>query len=127
MKTFIKTALVLSTCLCLSACMQYVWVKPVGDPTSFAADNYNCKQSAMSNAPPVFQTYDSSPYAYQPQRVRTDCTARGMHEVCYTHVSPPQYVPPPTTVDLNSRNRSELYNACMNALGWILQPVEDTQ
>jgi len=124
MKNAMKTTVLLAGSLLLSACTHYVWMKPAGDPATYPADNFNCKQSAMNNAPPVFQTYDAYPYGYSRDRVRTECTERGPHEVCRTRVISHEYAPPPSTVDLNARNRDELYNACMNASGWILQPVE---
>lgn len=120
----IRLAVLLSLSVVLSGCTQYVWTKQFGDPQSFAADNYDCKQNAMNTAPPVFETYGSYPYRH-PDLVYTDCHPRGHHDICRTRVVSHGYAPPPSTVDLNARNRNDLYNSCMNAKGWVLQPVQE--
>ncbi len=115
----------LAALLLLSGCAQYVWVKPVGDPGSFPGDTYACKQESLSAAPPVYQIYE--PYPSGPEVVRTDCIQNGPRQRCRTRVISEGYQPPPQAVDLNRGNRSDLYGACMNARGWVLQKVEDPQ
>ena len=120
-----NSPLLLVTALLLSGCAQYVWMKPAGDPSTFPNDNYNCKQSALTNAPPVFQTYGAYPM-HMPPDVRTRCIGDGHHRTCKTIiVDHDHYVPPPHTVDLNAGTRNDLYNACMSAQGWVLQKVEE--
>lgn len=109
----------------LSGCAHYVWVKPAGDPASYPADNYACKQESLNVAPPVYQVYE--PYSSGPDIVRTDCVQNGPRQRCYARVVSEGYQPPPQAVDLNRGNRSDLYNACMNARGWVLQRVEDPE
>ena len=125
MKTSIRLVALLAISLTLSGCTRYVWMKQSGDPASFPADNFTCKQTAMNNAPPVFETYDPYPYGHRPERIVTECRDRGHHEVCRTRVISHSYAPPPSTVDLNAYNRNDMYNACMSAKGWVLQPVEE--
>lgn len=126
-----KTSTLSLTLLCslfLSGCSQYVWVKPMGDPATFNADHYNCKQSAMTSAPPVFQVYHPYARSYDDERLYTHCKDYGDREVCKTRmIGSPHVAPPPHTVDLNARNRTDLYNACMGAQGWVLQEVKDPQ
>jgi hypothetical protein len=100
----------------------------MGDPATYPADDFACQEKAMNNAPPVFQTYTPPPHYYGPSGTYyTDCRERGHHTVCKTHVHGYPRVPEPRTVDLNAGNRTELYNACMRAHGWVLQVVEDPQ
>lgn len=112
----------LAALLLLSGCAQYVWVKPAGDPATYPADNYACKQDSLSAAPPVYQVYEPSPSG--PDVVRTDCIQKGSRQRCYARVVSEGYQPPPQAIDLNRSARSDLYNACMNARGWFLQKVE---
>ena len=122
------TALCLLALVLLSGCTRYVWMKPSGDPASFNADTFACKQSAMANAPPVFQVYDRYPSYYEPDRIVTHCKERGNHEICKTRVvGDHRPAPPPQAIDLNESNRSDLYHSCMGAKGWILQAVEDPE
>ena len=111
--------------LFLAGCAHYTWIKPAGDPATFPSDSYACKQSALNAAPPVFQTYGHHPDYYAPPPVRTHCFDDGRRQVCKTIVEERDYVPPPRTVDLNSSTREDMYNACMNAQGWVLQRVEE--
>lgn len=119
--------LCLTVSVLLGGCTRYAWVKPMGDPATYPSDNYACQESAMANAPPVFQTYAPPPHYYAPMDVHTYCRDRGHHTVCRTHGHGYPYVSPPQTVDLNAHNRSNLFNACMQARGWILQAVEDPE
>ena len=105
--------------------MQYAWVKPFGDPATYGPDNYACQQSAMANAPPVFQTFAPYPAYSEPDMVYTDCRVHHNFERCRTRVIERDVYAPPRTVDLNESNRSGLYNACMQARGWVLQAVEE--
>lgn len=111
----------------LSACTSYVWVKPTGDPSTFAADSYSCKKEAMDAAPPVYQTTQVVPRMFAgPDIVRSRCEQDGPIQTCrtryYTH---DDYYAPPTTYDLNENARGDLYGSCMNARGWVLQAVEN--
>lgn len=82
----------------------------------------------MASAPPIFQVYESYPTHYGEQRVITRCKEHGDREICKTRVTGAPYAPPaPQAIDLNKRNRSDLYNACMGAHGWVLQAVEDPE
>lgn len=127
MKT-LPLALCLTAALALQGCTHYVWVKPNGDPATFNADNYTCKQRAVTQAPPVFQVYSPYPTYYGGDRIITHCRDHGMTETCRTHVEGAPYPPqPPQAVDLNSSTRDDLYNACMGAQGWVLQPVKDPE
>ncbi|MGE4350833.1 MAG: hypothetical protein AB7E52_01430 [Bdellovibrionales bacterium] len=121
-----KAFALLGVAVLLSGCTHYMWVKPSGDPATFNADNYACKQNSMAAAPPVFQVYDPTPVHYGPKRVITDCRDKGDHRICKTRVQPDVYAPP-TAVDLNKSNRNDLYNACMGAKGWLWQAVEDPE
>jgi len=112
----------------LSACTHYAWVKPSGDPASYPADNYSCKQESLASAPPMYRTFMPSPMPAPPDVVKSDCFTDGHGgEHCKTRVISHGYVPPPETVDLNEEMRSDLYNACMNARGWMLQVVQDPE
>lgn len=100
-----KSAILFTAVLFLAGCAHYEWVNPSGRSNDFPADSYNCKQQALSSAPPVFQTYVPGPYYYDgPQH-------------------PPGY--PPPAVDLNERTRSDLYYSCLEAHGWMQQRVEE--
>lgn len=121
-------ALSLISCLLLSGCSRYVWVKPMGDPATFNPDNFGCKQNAMASAPPVFQVYEPYSYDHGREHIYTTCKERGNHEICKTRITGAPYTNrPPQAVDLNAGNRSDLYDACMSAKGWVLQRVEDPE
>lgn len=122
--TQILSLLILATLI--SGCSRYVWMKPNGDPSTFGPDSYNCKQSALSAAPPTFHTYVPYPQP-GPSIVREVCYEKhhGHHPRCKMIVETRDYVPPPQTVDLNANNRDDMYNSCMNANGWVLQRVEE--
>jgi hypothetical protein len=110
----------------LSGCTQYAWVKPFGDPATYPADNYACQQDAMTNAPPVFQTFTPYPAYSHPDIVYVDCRVHHHHERCRARYVDRGFPPPsPYTVDLNDKNRGNLYSACMQAKGWVFQPVEE--
>jgi len=115
--------ILLGATLMLAGCAHYEWMKPAGDPSTFGVDSYNCKQSSMGTAPPVFQTYGAMPLPRPP--VHTRCFNDGYREVCKTVVEGGPYVPPPRTVDLNAANREDMYQACMGAQGWVYQRVDE--
>jgi|GEM_PF-1016487 len=111
----------------LTACTHYAWVKPVGDPASYPADNYACKQQALAAAPQVFQTFMPASQPH-PDVVKSDCFMDhhgGQH--CKTSVVSRGYEPPPQVVDLNENMREDLYNACMGSKGWVLQAIQDPE
>lgn len=110
--------------LMLSGCATYAWVKPGGDPNTYPADSYACKQESMAAAPPVFHTVHPH-IAPGPDIVRTRCRDEGFYEECRTRVYPSGYAGPPQTYDLNERNRDNMFTSCMNARGWILQRIEE--
>lgn len=123
-----KMPLLLLTVLLLAGCTHYVWVKPVGDPASYPADDYVCKQESLAAAPPVYETYvPAGPGGLSPEIV-TDCRpsrAGGQH--CFTRVVErhPVAIREPYTIDLNEDKRDDLYQSCLQARGWVLQPVEE--
>ncbi len=98
-------AVALVAALALAGCTRYAWVKPLGDPATFPADSYACKQEALAAAPPVFQTYLPGPGFGPPG-----------------HYYAP---PPPRTVDLNAPLRDDFYDSCLRARGWVLQAIEE--
>lgn len=110
-------------CFLLSACTHVAWVKPSGDPATFPADSYLCKQDSLKAAPPVFETHDlATPVA---RRFYRDCS-HDPHggERCHMIVLPDESRARPQTVDLNKNVRDDLYQSCLEAKGWVLQAVE---
>ncbi|MCL2469533.1 MAG: hypothetical protein FWF24_04805 [Alphaproteobacteria bacterium] len=114
--------------LALTGCARYVWVKPVGDASTFSADNLACKERSLAAAPPVYQTFVAArPYYYGPEIAHSQCARRGPRGYnCYTYTigGPGPYMPP-QTVDLNAAPRDDLYYACMTAAGWVLERLEE--
>jgi hypothetical protein len=133
-----RTALRAATVFTLSACGHYAWQKPGGDPSTFAADNYACKQAAIASAPPAYAWPPPNPYGgyapYQPygntvyQQEETRCKDKGGTVWCKTessvhgNVSFQPTVPPQ---DVNAGARDDLFGACMQSRGWVYQWIED--
>lgn len=117
--------LLLACVLFLSGCAHYVWIKPGGDPATFPADDYACRQESMAAAPPVYETY--VPMNPSIPEVLSDChTARDGGQRCRTRVvQRPSFPDRPYTVDLNEGNRENLHESCLRARGWVLQRVEE--
>ena len=117
----------LTMALLLSGCTSYVWVKPVGDPATFAPDSYTCTQEATTAAPPLFYEIEVFPRRDTgPDIVRTRCVQDGPTQTCHARYYAPNDTLERTTIrDLNEKMRGDLYNSCMQAKGWILQAVED--
>jgi hypothetical protein len=121
----VKTLILIPlSALMLSACTHYAWVKPMGDPATYPADHYTCSQSAVQSLPPVYEVYDPYP-AYYGWHEPRPCFYESHHLRCPPHLRPMDLPPPPRTIDLNRSGREDLYNSCMNAHGWFLQPIDN--
>ena len=118
----VKTSLRLvfiGSLLLLGACATSSWRHANKGQTEFAQDNYTCIRESAQTFPVVLgqQTRGSARAAPS----TTSCTSLPGQTNCTT--TPGAYTPPTSySVDVNSTNRSRAYNACMNSIGWSLQP-----
>lgn len=102
----------------LDGCTQMAWVNPGKSESDFNIDKYQCMQEAANTYPAQIANVPISGGYSQP--AITNCSTYGMGNMsCVT--TPGSYTPPTTVaLDANTRNRNELFNACMVSKGWRL-------
>jgi len=117
-----KKQIILSLALALAGCGHYEWQQQGATIADLGAAKFECQQKATEAAPAfVVPTYNR---AYDPKlarQYRDHCRNYEMPVWGECREQPQQRV---TLTDMNSSNRRDLFNACMNAKGWSFGEVK---